>query len=559
MDRVESDEFSGAEFETIETIKIGELVNIERVRALIDGKTRILRVYRDDKREVFRTLSLINSRYIPHIERVDFNDCCTRVIEQDIDGILLSERIILRKPSKKEVLSMSVQLMTALSELHGHSVIHRDIKPDNIMVTMGGDICLIDFGISRIYRADASRDTSLFGTVGYAAPEQYGFSQTDPRSDLYSAGIVIRELCEAAGLSERDSLYKIAERCSTFDPNRRYKSADAALAEIKSVLKKPLIALCAALLLMSLIGVLSYQYLFGTRQIKLEEDVAVQPPIAEDASKADKKDDKDASPAVQDKPAKEPTKEPAKKPTKEPAKQPSPPVVTPEQKKERPKTAKPQQKSRPEKKPETKTPPAAEEPKDDERGSEAQHPDIKPFVSTPVSIPWAWLNGEVNKIDEKISLKTGEADISLKCELKGDELILRLGDGTLPEQKFMFKMTKITAPKYYEKSSCIGEVFFYDLDHDGRMEIFVILSDSALMTFKDGSLVRLNNGADMWCIGYTPQEGFWRASGAIHSKSELKIDLLDSSEIRTGKMTKCYRLKNRALVEEDLYSLPKSQ
>ena len=72
------------------------------------------------------------------------------------------------------------------------------------------------------------------------------------------------------------------------------------------------------------------------------------------------------------------------------------------------------------------------------------------------------------------------------------------------------------------------------------------------MTLRDGDVVRLNNGSDVWCIGYTAQEGFWRASGVIHAMSGMKIDLLNSSEIRTGKVTLCYRLKNRALVEEKL-------
>jgi hypothetical protein len=87
-------------------------------------------------------------------------------------------------------------LCDVLEYLHSQSppIIFRDMKPGNIMLTRDGRIKLIDFGIARFFRATVSHDTQLLGTPGYAPPEQYGQSQTDERSDIYSLAITIFEL-----------------------------------------------------------------------------------------------------------------------------------------------------------------------------------------------------------------------------------------------------------------------------------------------------------------------------------------------------------------------------
>lgn len=246
-----TDEHISTVFEIIEKIKASERGGVERVRRIADGSRWIRRIYPEDKREIFKTLSSIDSPYIPHIEQIEFTDNTT-IIEQEVEGSLLSECLLTRNLSPKEVLSISKQLLAVLSELQAHSIIHRDIKPDNIILTEQGHVFLIDFGIARIYRKDSTRDTSLFGTAGYAAPEQYGFAQTDPRSDLYSVGMVIKELCEAAGLKERDRLYQFALRCSSFDPNQRYGSAEEAVRELQRVHKRLFIFVPAVLLLLFL-------------------------------------------------------------------------------------------------------------------------------------------------------------------------------------------------------------------------------------------------------------------------------------------------------------------
>jgi serine/threonine-protein kinase len=73
-------------------------------------------------------------------------------------------------------------------------IIFRDLKPQNIMVTPGDRVKLLDFGIARHFKAGQQRDTRILGTPGYAAPEQYGSTQSDPRSDVYSLGVVLHEM-----------------------------------------------------------------------------------------------------------------------------------------------------------------------------------------------------------------------------------------------------------------------------------------------------------------------------------------------------------------------------
>ena len=96
----------------------------------------------------------------------------------------------------EEVLDIGVQLCTILHYLHTSQppIIFRDLKPANIMLTAAGHLYLFDFGIARHFKPGQARDTANLGSVGYAAPEQYGKAQTTPRSDIYSLGATLHQL-----------------------------------------------------------------------------------------------------------------------------------------------------------------------------------------------------------------------------------------------------------------------------------------------------------------------------------------------------------------------------
>ena len=134
--------------------------------------------------------------------------------------------------SEREAARIIAELCDILTYLHTRqpAVIHRDIKPQNVILDPGGTVYLIDFDIARKFDPSAVKDTMFMGTSATAPPEQYGYGQTDARSDIYSLGVLLIFLC--TGRYERTALIdmpqrlrKIAETCTQFAPKDRYASA----------------------------------------------------------------------------------------------------------------------------------------------------------------------------------------------------------------------------------------------------------------------------------------------------------------------------------------------
>ena len=117
------------------------------------------------------------------------------------------------------------EICEGIIALHYAGIIHRDIKPSNIMLTDSGKIKIIDYDAARLKKPEADKDTVFVGTDGFAAPEQYGFMQTDERSDIYALGVTMKLLL---GEQYMRSPYKaVAEKCMRFDPQKRYPTVAA--------------------------------------------------------------------------------------------------------------------------------------------------------------------------------------------------------------------------------------------------------------------------------------------------------------------------------------------
>jgi len=114
------------------------------------------------------------------------------------------------KLSVEQVLEIAIQLCTVLEYLHLRqpSIIFRDLKPANVMLTTHGHIYLIDFGIARHFKPGQAKDTTALGSTGYAAPEQYGKAQTTPRADIYALGVTLHQLL--SGNDPSDSPFQFA-------------------------------------------------------------------------------------------------------------------------------------------------------------------------------------------------------------------------------------------------------------------------------------------------------------------------------------------------------------
>ena len=157
---------------------------------------------------VYENLQAMNHPYLPKIFSVEYRDGKTYIIEEYIEGVSL-QRVSL---SERALTKAFLELCQVLEFLHTHSILHRDIKPDNLLLASDGHIRLIDFDAARQPKNDQVQDTHLLGTRGYAPPEQYGFSQTDARTDLYALGATFRQLL--GPISRRGRWKHILRKCT---------------------------------------------------------------------------------------------------------------------------------------------------------------------------------------------------------------------------------------------------------------------------------------------------------------------------------------------------------
>ena len=178
--------------------------------------------------DAYETLCAIRCRNLPEIyDAIDMDDGQI-VLEEYIDGITVADVMQTGKYNYRGARTILSEVCNALTVLHNRGVIHRDIKPENVMIEKSGRVVLIDFNASR-KESTAGKDTVIMGTVGYASPEQLGLSQTDARTDIYAAGVLLNVMLTGEHPTEcfaRGRAGRIVRKCTALNPDDRYQSSE---------------------------------------------------------------------------------------------------------------------------------------------------------------------------------------------------------------------------------------------------------------------------------------------------------------------------------------------
>lgn len=190
-------------------------------------------------RELYTSLKDMNIPGIPRIYHIAEDGNRLIVIEEYINGTPLSSFISEHGPfSACDAADIISNLCDILSVLHSCTppIIHRDIKTSNIIISSDMQVTLIDFNASKKFDSGKNYDTCLMGTAEYAAPEQFGFSQSDARTDIYALGILLNILitgCFPKDVPCSGSAARVVTKCTQMDPARRYSS----VLQLKSALR----------------------------------------------------------------------------------------------------------------------------------------------------------------------------------------------------------------------------------------------------------------------------------------------------------------------------------
>ena len=244
-------------YEITEQIGIGGMANVYRAKDLLEKKVVAVKILRDEfsvsedfvrrfKNES-RAISLLDHPNIVKVLDVNVTDKVQYIVMELIDGVTLKEYMEQREILDwKETLKYTTQLLQALAHAHRKGIIHRDIKPQNIMLLSDGNIKVMDFGIARLSRSEKRTVTDkAIGSVHYISPEQAQGDKTDARSDIYSVGVMMYEMLSGVLPFESDSPVGVAIKQiseSPKAPTEINKDIPEALEEIilRSMAKDPL-------------------------------------------------------------------------------------------------------------------------------------------------------------------------------------------------------------------------------------------------------------------------------------------------------------------------------
>ena len=196
-----------SEYDVLMLIKKSERGEVSLVRHRDSGTRYIFRHFYGNS-EVYQKLLNVSCPNLPQIM-----DTLSEILEGGLLTTAESKQIVR-------------QLCSALWVFHSMGVVHRDVKPDNVIIR-GKEAVLIDFDASRIYKSTIQEDTQILGTTGFAAPEQYGLSQSDGRADIYALGVLLNIMLTGEHPSRKlagGRMGRIVQRCTMVNPSKRYKN-----------------------------------------------------------------------------------------------------------------------------------------------------------------------------------------------------------------------------------------------------------------------------------------------------------------------------------------------
>ena len=217
---------------------LDEKKNIVLVQDIRNSELCVKKTIDIYSRDVYEQLASVRIEGVPAVKECVADEGKLIVVEEYVQGRslkqVLDEQGLL---NEEQAYDIAVQLADILVRLHQlePAIVHRDIKPSNIIIEKNGHVNLIDFNAARHVNADKNEDTRMLGTVYFAAPEQFGFGQSDERTDIYGLGATINYIMTGdkpgAGIAEC-RFSDILKKCLMVDAKDRYQSA----AELRGVL-----------------------------------------------------------------------------------------------------------------------------------------------------------------------------------------------------------------------------------------------------------------------------------------------------------------------------------
>ncbi len=186
------------------------MVAIKILKDEFSGNSDFLRRFRNES----KAIAVLSHPNIVKVYDVSFGDRIQYIVMEYVDGITLKQYLDQHKETAvpwKEALHFTTQILWALQHAHEKGIVHRDIKPQNIMLLQDGTIKVMDFGIARFARSETRTMTDkAIGSVHYIAPEQARGDVTDERADIYSVGVMLYEMLTGRLPFEADNAVSVA-------------------------------------------------------------------------------------------------------------------------------------------------------------------------------------------------------------------------------------------------------------------------------------------------------------------------------------------------------------